>query len=124
MTDLHKAVFLSYASEDAAAALQICTALRGAGIEVWFDQSELRGEDQESQRAWDELIAKHGQDSAYEIGEAYAWRGEKEKAIEWLGRAVDQHDGGWSASSYDPLLAPLRSDPRYSALVAKMQLPH
>jgi hypothetical protein len=37
------AVFLSYASEDAEAARKICQALRGAGIEVWFDQSELRG---------------------------------------------------------------------------------
>lgn len=51
MTDLHKAVFLSYASEDATAALRICTALRDAGIEVWFDQSELRGGD-----AWDAAI--------------------------------------------------------------------
>jgi len=45
------AVFLSYASQDAEAALRICEALRGAGIEVWFDQSELRGGD-----AWDRQI--------------------------------------------------------------------
>jgi hypothetical protein len=37
------AVFLSYASQDAAAAQRICAALRLAGVEVWFDQSELRG---------------------------------------------------------------------------------
>jgi TolB-like protein len=36
-------VFLSYASQDADAAQRICNALRTAGIEVWFDQSELRG---------------------------------------------------------------------------------
>ena len=40
-----KAVFLSYASQDAEAARRICDALRDAGIEVWFDQSELRGGD-------------------------------------------------------------------------------
>jgi hypothetical protein len=39
------AVFLSYASQDAAAAQRICNALQAAGIEVWFDQSELRGGD-------------------------------------------------------------------------------
>jgi TolB-like protein/Tfp pilus assembly protein PilF len=39
------AVFLSYASEDAEAAGRIATALRSAGIEVWFDKSELRGGD-------------------------------------------------------------------------------
>jgi TolB-like protein/Flp pilus assembly protein TadD len=45
------AVFLSYASEDGAAAERIATALRSAGIEVWFDKSELRGGD-----AWDRRI--------------------------------------------------------------------
>jgi TIR domain len=46
-----RAVFLSYASEDADAAKQICASLRAAGVEVWFDQSELRGGD-----AWDAAI--------------------------------------------------------------------
>ena len=47
------AVFLSYASQDAEAAQRICAALRSAGIEVWFDQSELRGGD-----AWDHSIRR------------------------------------------------------------------
>ena len=47
------AVFLSYAHEDAAAAARMCEALREAGIEVWFDQNELRGGD-----AWDAAIRK------------------------------------------------------------------
>ena len=34
-------VFLSYASHDADAAARICEALRAAGVEVWFDRSEL-----------------------------------------------------------------------------------
>lgn len=47
------AIFLSYASQDADAARRICEALRAAGLEVWFDQSELRGGD-----AWDASIKK------------------------------------------------------------------
>jgi TolB-like protein/Tfp pilus assembly protein PilF len=47
------AVFLSYASQDAEAAQRICAAFRSAGVEVWFDQSELRGGD-----AWDQSIRK------------------------------------------------------------------
>ena len=43
MSDDKNAVFLSYASDDATAALRICEALRAGGVEVWFDQSELRG---------------------------------------------------------------------------------
>ena len=53
------AVFLSYASQDADAAQRICAALRATGIEVWFDQSELRGGD-----AWDRQIRKQIHDCA------------------------------------------------------------
>jgi len=51
MSEPTKAVFLSYARDDAAAARRIAEALRGFGVEVWFDQSELRGGDQ-----WDAKI--------------------------------------------------------------------
>ena len=51
MSDTGKAVFLSYASQDAEAAKRICDALRTAGVEVWFDQNELVGGD-----AWDAKI--------------------------------------------------------------------
>src|SRR5881398_626907 len=51
MSDSGKAVFLSYASQDVEAAKKICDALRAAGVEVWFDQSELVGGD-----AWDAKI--------------------------------------------------------------------
>jgi len=53
MSDSGKAVFLSYASQDAEAAKRICDALRAAGVEVWFDQSELVGGD-----AWDQQIRR------------------------------------------------------------------
>jgi adenylate cyclase len=56
---MDRAVFLSYASEDAPAAARICAGLRGAGIEVWFDQSELRGGD-----AWDHHIRNQIRDCA------------------------------------------------------------
>jgi len=46
-------VFLSYASQDAEPAQRIAEALRAAGVEVWFDQSELRGGD-----VWDQTIRK------------------------------------------------------------------
>jgi TolB-like protein len=51
VTESSPVVFLSYASQDAAAALRIAVALRTAGIEVWLDQSELRGGD-----VWDRRI--------------------------------------------------------------------
>ena len=48
-----RAVFLSYASQDAEAARRICDALRAVGLDVWFDQSALRGGD-----AWDASIRR------------------------------------------------------------------
>src|SRR5581483_5742641 len=53
VTEPSHAVFLSYASQDAQAALRICAALRAEGIEVWVDQSELRGGER-----WDEEIQR------------------------------------------------------------------
>jgi TolB-like protein/Flp pilus assembly protein TadD len=54
-----RVVFLSYASEDSSPAKRICEALRAAGLEVWFDQSELRGGD-----AWDRKIRRQLRDCA------------------------------------------------------------
>ncbi len=46
-----RAVFVSYASQDAEAAQKICDGLRAVGVEVWFDKSELVGGD-----TWDYKI--------------------------------------------------------------------
>jgi TolB-like protein len=54
-----QAVFLSYASQDSLAARRLCEALSAAGVEVWFDQSELRGGD-----VWDQTIRRHIRDCA------------------------------------------------------------
>jgi TolB-like protein len=53
MNDSTKAIFLSYTAQDAEAAKRLSDALRAAGIETWFDQSELRGGD-----AWDAAIRR------------------------------------------------------------------
>jgi TolB-like protein/Tfp pilus assembly protein PilF len=53
MNNERKAVFLSYASQDADVARRICDALRVVGLDVWFDQSALRGGD-----AWDASIRR------------------------------------------------------------------
>lgn len=75
------AVFLSYASHDAEAAKRICNALRAAGVEVWFDQSELVGGD-----AWDQKIRKQIKDCALFvplISAATEARAEGYFRIEW-----------------------------------------
>jgi TolB-like protein len=59
VSESKNAVFLSYAAEDSEAAQRLCAKLRGAGVEVWFDQSELRGGD-----VWDQKIRREIRDCA------------------------------------------------------------
>ena len=59
MAEVSHPVFLSYASQDAEAAQKIAEALRAGGIEVFLDQSELRGGD-----AWDQKIRHEIHDCA------------------------------------------------------------
>jgi adenylate cyclase len=80
------------------------------------------GHARESQQAVDELSAKHAHDGAYQIAEAVAWRGEKDKAFAWLERAYQQNDGGLSEVKVDLLLERLHGDPRFKMLLKKMNL--
>jgi adenylate cyclase len=76
-----RGVFLSYASQDAEVAELIGESLRAAGIEVWFDRSELRGGD-----VWDQKIRQQIRDCALflpVISANTAARGEGYFRVEW-----------------------------------------
>jgi hypothetical protein len=60
---------------------------------------------------------------SYQAAQVYAWRGEIDKAFEWLGSAADHHDAGLVYVKFDPFLKPLRGDPRYAALLKKLNVP-
>jgi serine/threonine-protein kinase len=81
------------------------------------------GHARESREALEALIATDGKDAAYQVAEGYAWRGEREQAFEWLERARVQADTGLGWIKVDPLLAKLRGDPRYPAMLKKLKLP-
>ncbi len=70
-----------------------------------------------------ELIAKDRTFLAYQIAEVYGWRGETDKAFEWLQISLDNHDTGMLSLLINPLMRGLRHDARYKALVAKIGLP-
>jgi tetratricopeptide (TPR) repeat protein len=82
----NRAVFLSYASQDAEAARRIADALRSVGVELWFDQNELVGGD-----AWDAKIRKQIKECALfvpVISAATQARTEGYFRLEW--RLADQ----------------------------------
>ena len=70
-----------------------------------------------------ELIARDGNVMAYQIGEVYAWRGEKDKAFEWLQISLDNHDTGLLSLMIDPLMRGLHDDNRYTSVLGKVGLP-
>jgi TolB-like protein/Tfp pilus assembly protein PilF len=55
----------------------------------------------------------------------YARVGEKDQAFEWLERAYQEQSLGWFVVDLkvDPMLDPLRDDPRYADLLRRMNLP-
>ncbi|HSP61625.1 MAG TPA: tetratricopeptide repeat protein [Pyrinomonadaceae bacterium] len=83
---------------------------------------QARGDRTAADAALADLIA-HNQGLDYQVAQVYAVRGEKEKAFEWLQIAFDNHDTGMLALLVDPLFNSLRDDPRYKAMIAKMNFP-
>jgi tetratricopeptide (TPR) repeat protein len=81
-----------------------------------------RGLPAESHAALTELIDKDADGAAFQIAEAYAYRGETELAFEWLERAYMQRDGGLSMMKIEPLLHRLHDDPRWRPFLKKMGL--
>ncbi len=119
---------------------QVCVAvMRGDGAEALreaqlepdpgYRRFELalalhaRGDQSAADAALAELVAKDRDVEAYQIAEVYAWRGETEKAFEWLQIAFDNHDTGLLSLLIDPLMRGLHHDARYNELLVKIGLP-
>ena len=81
------------------------------------------GRREESDKALNDLIAYHQDDAAYQIAEAYAYRGDIDNAFQWMDRALRQRDPGSPELKSSPLMKSLRQDPRFAELLKKMRLP-
>jgi tetratricopeptide (TPR) repeat protein len=81
------------------------------------------GRKKESDAALRELIAKYQAIDPYLIAEIYAFRNQSDEAFEWLDRACAKHNDGLIFTKVEPLLKSLQSDPRFAALLKKLNLP-
>jgi TolB-like protein/Tfp pilus assembly protein PilF len=119
--------YLSYAflmrgqAEEALQAIQreAPTDFRLLGIVL---AEQALGNAQKSDDALEEMIRDYGHDSAYQIAQACAWRGEIDRAFEWLERAYVQRDPGLTCTKSDQFLRPLHADPRFVPFLKKMRL--
>jgi adenylate cyclase len=68
------------------------------------------------------LIKEDADVGAYQIAEAYSFRGEKDQAFAWLDRARRQRDAGLAVYPNDAFFDSLRSDPRWTAFQRSMGL--
>src|SRR5579864_6091224 len=80
------------------------------------------GRKQESDATLSDLVTKY-QQNTYRIAEVYAFRNQSDEAFEWLDRAYVQRNAGLILTKVDPLLKSLRRDPRYAALLKKLNFP-
>lgn len=80
------------------------------------------GDSAESDAALAELKKLGCNDSAYQVAQVYAYRGEIDAAFEWLEQAADNHDSGLIDLALDPLLRNLHADPRWDRFLANRRL--
>jgi TolB-like protein/DNA-binding winged helix-turn-helix (wHTH) protein len=73
--------------------------------------------------ALQQLINSYHAQAAYQIAEVYAFRGEADRAFQWLELARSNKDAGLPAIKGDPLLKSLYSDPRFAEFLRKLGLP-
>jgi adenylate cyclase len=81
------------------------------------------GQRTESDAALRELIAKYEGVDDYSIARVYAFRNQPDEAFEWLDRGYARHNDGLIQMKIDPLLKNLHNDPRYTALLKKLNFP-
>ena len=81
------------------------------------------GKKKEADAALAEYIEKYQNEWAFQTAEIYGYRGETDKAFEWLDRAYKQRDSGLAQIKGNPLLRNIEKDPRYIAFLQKMKLP-
>jgi len=69
------------------------------------------------------IKATQGDAAAYQYATIYAQWGNREKALEWLETAWRLRDPGQEFLKTDPLLEPLRKEPRFQAIERELKFP-
>jgi TolB-like protein/DNA-binding winged helix-turn-helix (wHTH) protein/Flp pilus assembly protein TadD len=103
---------------------------RGAGLGPWYWSAKARvygqwGRQAQAHRALqalEEMNKRHPVDPA-PLAWAHMGMGHREEALRWLEKAYDQHSSGIVTLKVEPIYDPVRSDPRFTEIIRKMQFP-
>ncbi len=92
---------------------------------LWFLPIVLQaaGRQAEADEALQAQIAQWADTGAFFVAMTYAYRGDHDRALEWLERAYQQKDASLDEIVGEPLFRNLADDPRYKAFLRKMNLP-
>jgi TolB-like protein len=89
----------------------------------WSAMAESEwGTPDEARRLVDTFAQRFGKRDPASVAELHAWRGDADRAFEWIGKAYSQRVGLGEVKA-DPFLRKLRGDPRFRAVLQKMKLP-
>lgn len=80
------------------------------------------GNHEESDRAHDDLIIDNADTAAFQIAEVYSFRGDPDKAFQWLEKSSEVKDSGLAFVLGDPAFRSLIGDPRWQAFLDKLDL--
>lgn len=75
------------------------------------------GQRRESEDAIQELETNHADSQLLQLSYIYAFRGDVDKAFEWLQKSSDRFVGAMTFTPANPLYASLRGDPRWDTLL-------
>jgi len=78
------------------------------------------GDRRRSDEKLDQLRSVYGDAASYQFAQAYAQRGEVDKTFAALQRGVQVNDPGLNTLRVDPLFDPVRNDPRFAALLKRL----
>jgi tetratricopeptide (TPR) repeat protein len=93
---------------------RVCLAIVYHGLNRQADASEV----------FEKLHQFAGEASAYQYAEIKAQWGERESALDWLEKALKLRDPGMAYAKRDPLLDPLRAEPRFQAVLNGLSFPN
>jgi tetratricopeptide (TPR) repeat protein len=89
-------------------------------LALTYEKLGLRAE---AQGAVAKIQAMQGDTTAYQYSTIYAQWGDIPKALEWLESAMRLRDPGLTLLKVDPLVDPLRQEPRFQAIERELRFP-